>query len=165
MDWKMEVESRIEAPQYRTKQVVLLLQVHWLDEIHLWVLRKMTGLLRNAGKQLGNRGGSRWLWAHLQEGLEWESEELQDCEPDLRIREGYEADHLGCDHMAYTGLLGEQAHPAWVHEKQRSIVWASKTKSQQPPSLLQTWGRLPREMSLSSKVFKERVDVTLSDVV
>jgi len=71
---------------------------------------------------LVNRGGPRHLEAcqcdtHLQEGPEGGSRELQDCQPDLSAGEDYGVVHLECAHPACAGQHGDQAQPAWVHEK------------------------------------------------
>ena len=55
--------------------------------------------------------------AHLQEGQEGGSGELQACQPDLGAGEGHGADHPKCHH-AYAGQLADQAQPAWVYERQ-----------------------------------------------
>ena len=56
--------------------------------------------------------------AHLQEGLEGGSWELQACQPDLSARQDYGAIHPECAHWACEGQPRVQAQPAWVHERQ-----------------------------------------------
>ena len=46
------------------------------------------------------------------------SQELQACQPDLDAREDYGVIHPECDHWACEGQPGNQAQPAWVHERQ-----------------------------------------------
>ena len=55
------------------------------------------------------------LWDAKLEGGSWE---LQACQPGLGAWEGYGADNLECHHAAHKGQSGDQAPPAWVHERQ-----------------------------------------------
>jgi len=79
--------------------------------------------LHHLSAVLMNRGGLRWLEDHqcdarLQEEPEGGPWELQACQPDLGVREDYEAVHPECAHRACEGQPGDQAQPAWVHERQ-----------------------------------------------
>jgi len=49
------------------------------------------------------------------EGGSWE---LQACQPDRSAGQDYEAIHPECTHQACEGQPGDQAQPAWVHERQ-----------------------------------------------
>ena len=42
---------------------------------------------------------------------------LQTHQPDIDAGKGYGMDHLEWDHMTFVGQLGNQAQPAWVHER------------------------------------------------
>ena len=71
---------------------------------------------------LANRGGPSWVAvsecdAHLQEGQEGGSGEVQACQSDLSAGEGCGADQLECHHMARTGQPGDEAQSARVYEK------------------------------------------------
>ena len=59
---------------------------------------------------------------YLQEGSEGSSRKLQVCQPDHSIGKGYGADHSEHNHTAMYGTdvgpPGDQAQPAWVHERQ-----------------------------------------------
>jgi len=56
---------------------------------------------------------------HLQEGPEGGSWELQACQPDLGTGQDYGVIHPECAHWAGEGPgdPGDQAQPAWVHER------------------------------------------------
>ena len=42
----------------------------------------------------------------------------QACQPDLGARQDYGAVHPECAHQVSEGQPGDQAHPAWVQERQ-----------------------------------------------
>jgi len=44
--------------------------------------------------------------------------ELQVCQPDLGAGQDYGVIHPECAHRACEGQPGDQAQPAWVHERQ-----------------------------------------------
>ena len=58
------------------------------------------------------------VYTYLQEGLEGRSWELQSCQPDFGAGEDYGALHPECAHWACEEQPGDQAQPAWVHERQ-----------------------------------------------
>jgi len=69
---------------------------------------------RHLSAVLANWGGPSWLEvskcdAHLQEGPEGGSRELQTCQSDLGATEDYGAAHFECHHAACTGQPGDQA--------------------------------------------------------
>ena len=72
---------------------------------------------------LANRGGPRCLEACQWRTLTYEtseggSGEPQACQPDLCAGEDYGTIHPECAHQACEGQPGDQAQPAWVHERQ-----------------------------------------------
>jgi len=99
-----------------------------LDGIHLRVLRELgeelaKPLFHHLSAVLADRGSPRQLEAcqcdaYLQEGLEGGSRELQACQPDLSAKEHYGVVHPECARQACEGQPGDQAQPAWVHERQ-----------------------------------------------
>ena len=56
--------------------------------------------------------------AHLQEGPEGGSKELQACQSDLGAGEAHGADYLECHHMALRGQPGDQTQSARVYQRQ-----------------------------------------------
>jgi len=55
---------------------------------------------------------------HLEKGPGGGSWELQACQPDLGAGKHYGAIHPECAHQPCEGQPGDQAHPAWAHERQ-----------------------------------------------
>lgn len=81
------------------------------------------GAWLNLSADPANQGGSSGLEinkrnAHLQEGPEGASGELQTCQPDLGAREGRGTGDLECCHAACAGQPGDLALSAWVCEMQ-----------------------------------------------
>jgi len=49
------------------------------------------------------------------EGGSWE---LQACQSDLGARQDYRVINPECTHLACAGHPGDQAQPAWIHERE-----------------------------------------------
>lgn len=77
----------------------------------------------NLSADLASQGGRSGLEinkcnAHLQEGPEGASGELQACQPDLGAREGHGTGHFECCHAVCAAQPGDQALSAWACERQ-----------------------------------------------
>ena len=125
------MESKIKPPIIQKEAVNNLLchldtyKSMGPDGTHPRVLRELAELL---AKPLSIIYQQSWLttkvphdWRITSVTPIYEKGRKQDpgnCQPDLSDRQYYGVIHLECAHWACEGQAGDQAQPAWVHERQ-----------------------------------------------
>jgi len=132
LSWKMGMRSRINPPQFRTKQ--------FMARYSTWTVTSPWGwwdppedtegdgggdcqaAFHHLATVLVRWGGPRWLetwrwlvWCASTRTMRWR---IQGTTSLSAWPQCCGADHLECSHTACVGQLGDKAQPAWAHERQ-----------------------------------------------